>query len=78
MSGAELESAITTAEQALNSRFSDMHKAFQYVDTDKSGTVNGARGVPHFHSCASHARSTMHACPRMQCQWLDGIQSALL
>ena len=27
-------------EQALNSRFSDMRKAFQYVDLDNSGTVN--------------------------------------
>ena len=30
----------TSAQDALNSRFSDMHKAFQYVDLDNSGTID--------------------------------------
>ena len=29
-------------QDGLNSRFSDMHKAFQYCDVDKSGTLNRA------------------------------------
>ena len=28
------------AEDGINARFSDMHKAFQYVDLDRSGTIN--------------------------------------
>ena len=31
---------VKSASDALNSRFSDMFKAFQYVDLDRSGTLN--------------------------------------
>ena len=31
---------VKSASEALNSRFSDMFKAFQYVDLDRSGTLN--------------------------------------
>ena len=33
---------VKGASEALNSRFSDMFKAFQYVDLDRSGTLNKA------------------------------------
>ena len=33
-------SFVTGASNALNSRFTDMFKAFQYVDLDRSGTLN--------------------------------------
>ena len=33
-------SFVRSASDALNSRFSDMFKAFQYVDLDRSGTLN--------------------------------------
>lgn len=32
--------AVALAKMGLNSRFSDMHKAFQYVDMDRSGTIS--------------------------------------
>ena len=31
---------MSAAEDQLNSRFSDMHKAFKFVDADNSGTIN--------------------------------------
>ena len=31
---------LLSAQDALNSRFADMHKAFQYVDVDGSGTID--------------------------------------
>ena len=36
----ELKKVLAMAEEGLNSRFSDMFKAFQYVDLDRSGTLN--------------------------------------
>ena len=37
---ADVNMVIKQASDALNSRFSDMHKAFQYIDLDRSGTLN--------------------------------------
>ena len=37
---AQVGSFVKGASDALNSRFSDMFKAFQYVDLDRSGTLD--------------------------------------
>ena len=42
----ELKGLMSMAEEGLNSRFSDMYKAFQYIDLDRSGgrvTVRGRK-----------------------------------
>jgi Ca2+-binding EF-hand superfamily protein len=36
----ELKGLLSMAEEGLNSRFSDMYKAFQYVDLDRSGRLS--------------------------------------
>ena len=36
----ELKGLMSMAESGLNSRFSDMYKAFQYVDLDRSGRLS--------------------------------------
>ena len=36
----ELKDLLSMAESGLNSRFSDMYKAFQYVDLDRSGRLS--------------------------------------
>ena len=36
----ELKKVLAMAEEGLNSRFSDMFKAFQYVDLDRSGRLS--------------------------------------
>ena len=36
----QLKSLMWMAEEGLNSRFSDMYKAFQYVDLDRSGRLS--------------------------------------
>ena len=36
----ELKGLMALAEEGLNSRFSDMYKAFQYLDLDRSGRLN--------------------------------------
>ena len=36
----ELKQLMSMAEEGLNSRFSDMYKAFQYIDLDRSGRLS--------------------------------------
>jgi len=36
----ELKGLMSMAEEGLNSRFSDMYKAFQYIDLDRSGRLS--------------------------------------
>ena len=36
----EKKKLMASTEEALNSRFSDMYKAFQYLDLDRSGRLN--------------------------------------
>jgi len=36
----ELKAIMAQAEESLNSRFSDMYKAFQYIDLDRSGRLS--------------------------------------
>eukprot|EP00964_Phaeocystis_antarctica_P158309 scaffold128892_cov62-Phaeocystis_antarctica.AAC.2 len=34
------QNAVTKAEEAVSSRFRNMHQAFQYIDVDKSGSIS--------------------------------------
>merc|ERR1712093_472716 len=36
----KLKNALAMAEEGMNSRFTDMYKAFQYIDLDRSGRLS--------------------------------------
>jgi hypothetical protein len=56
-------SFVKGASDALNSRFSDMFKAFQYVDLDRSGTTtHGSTRQPHLTLPHHTMRHNVHAC----------------